>query len=77
MAVNLVLGAYYDEKIPHTIGNQIFLLKCALRIGLRYWPILVSVSVSNMNQNSGFGHTLQRSRQAQQKVIRQKTVIWQ
>ena len=50
------------EKIPHTIGNQIFPLKCGFGIGYgigrKYQPIQVSVSVSDLNQNSGFGRTL-------------------
>ena len=50
------------EKLPHTIGNQIFPLKCGFGIGYgigrNYQPIWVSVSVSDRNQNSGFGRTL-------------------
>jgi hypothetical protein len=50
------------KKIPCTIGNQIFSLKCGFSdgygIGRKYWPIWVSVSVLDLNQNSGFGHTL-------------------
>ena len=50
------------EKIPHTIGNQIFPLKCGFGIGYgigrKYQPIWVSVLVSDRNQNSGFGRTL-------------------
>ena len=51
-------------KIPHAIGNYIFYLKCGFGIGYgignKYQPIwvLVSVSVSDQNQNSGFGRTL-------------------
>ena len=53
------------EKIPHTIGNQIFPLKCGFGIGFgigygigrKYQPIWVSVSELDLNQNSGFGHT--------------------
>ena len=48
------------EKIPHTIGNQIFPLKCGFGIGYgigrKYQPIWVLVS--DRNQNSGFGRTL-------------------
>ena len=44
------------------IGNQIFPLKCGFGIGYgigrNYQPIWVSVSVSDRNQNSGFGRTL-------------------
>ena len=50
------------KKIPHTIGNQIFPLKCGFGIGYgigrKYRPITVSVSVSDRNQNSGFGRSL-------------------
>ena len=50
------------EKTPHTIGNLIFPLKCGFGIGYgigrKYQPIWVSVSVSDGNQNSGFGRTL-------------------
>ena len=50
------------KKIPCTIGNYIFSLKCGFGIGYgigpKYWPIWVSVSVSNLNQNSGFSRTL-------------------
>ena len=41
-------------KIPHK--------KCGFGIsygiGRKYWPMLVSVSVSDLNKNSGFGRTL-------------------
>ena len=55
------------EKIPHTIGNKIFPLKCGFGIGYgigygigwKYCPIWVSVSVSDLNQNSGFSLTLE------------------
>ena len=47
------------EKILHTIVNQIFPLKCGFGIGYgigqKYQPIWVSVS--DRNQNSGFGRT--------------------
>ena len=54
------------EKIPHTIGNKIFPLKCGFAIGYdigygigwKYRPIWVSVSVSDLNQNSGFSRIL-------------------
>ena len=50
------------EKIPHTIGNYIFSLKCGFGIGYgigwKYQPIWVSVLVLDLNQNSGFGRTL-------------------
>ena len=39
------------EKMPHTIG-------IGYSIGQKYQPIWVSVSVSDLNQNSGFGRTL-------------------
>ena len=48
------------KKIPRTIGNQIFSLKCGFGIGYgigrMYRPVWVSVS--DLNQNSGFGRTL-------------------
>ena len=50
------------EKIPHTIGNEILILKCGFVIGYsinqKYQPIWVSVLVSYLNQNCGFGRTL-------------------
>ena len=51
------------EKMPHTIGNRIVLLKYGFgRIGRKYRPISVLVSVwdiiEDLNQNSGFGCTL-------------------
>ena len=50
------------EKIPHAIGNYIRLLKCSFGIcygiSRKYLPICVSVLVSDRNQNSGFGRTL-------------------
>ena len=68
VAANLVLGTllwwkkWAPKKIPRTIGNQIFSLICGFVIGYsmgwKYWPIWVTVSVSNLNQNSGLGHTL-------------------
>ena len=49
------------EKIPHTIGNLIFPLKCGFSIGYgigrKYLPIWVLVLVSDLNQISGFGRT--------------------
>ena len=33
VAANLVLGAFYDEKIPCSIGIQIFSFKCGFGIG--------------------------------------------
>ena len=63
MAANSI-GPFYDEKIPHTIGNQIFSLKCGFGIGYgigrKYRPIWVSVL--DLNQSSGIGHTLGQSR---------------
>ena len=48
------------KKTPCTISNQMFSLKCdfsiSYGIGWTYQPIWVSVS--DLNQNSGFGHTL-------------------
>ena len=54
-------GPFMMEKIPHAIGNQILPLKCSFGIGYgigrKYLPIWVWVSVSDLNQNSGFGLT--------------------
>ena len=51
-------GPFIMGKIPH----KIFPLKCGFDIGYgigrKYRPIWVSVSVSDLNQNSGFGRTL-------------------
>jgi hypothetical protein len=49
------------EKYPILIiGNYILPLKCGFGIGYgisrKYQPICVSVSVLDLNQNSGFGH---------------------
>ena len=50
------------EKMPYNIGIQIFPLKCGFGItygiGQKYWLIWISVLVSDLNQNSGFGGTL-------------------
>ena len=55
-------GPFMMEEIPHAISNQILPLKCGFGIGYgigrKYNPIWVSVSVSDLNQNSGFGRTL-------------------
>ena len=50
------------KKIPLTIGNQIFSLKCGIGFGTgrKYLPFWVMVSVSDLTQNSGFGRTLIR-----------------
>ena len=49
-----------EKKIPDAIGNQILPLKCSFGIrygiGRKYLPIWVS----DLNQNSGFGRTLQQ-----------------
>ena len=49
------------EKIPHTIGKYIFCLKYGsgthYGISRKYPTIWFSVSVSDLNQNSGFGCT--------------------
>ena len=51
------------EKIPHTIDDYLFSLKCGCSmgysIGLKYLPIWVSVSVLGLNQNRGFGEILE------------------
>jgi hypothetical protein len=48
------------ETMPHTMSNYILPLKCGFGIGYgigrKYPPILVSVS--DLNQNCGFGRTL-------------------
>ena len=63
------------EKIPHTIDNKIFPLKCGIDYGIcfgisygigysfswKYRPIWVLVSVSDLNHNSGFSRTLGNS----------------
>ena len=53
-------GPFTMEKIP--IGNQIIPLKCSFGIvygiGQKYQLIWVLVSVSDLNQNSGFGRIL-------------------
>ena len=53
-------GPFMMKKIPRTIANQIFSLNCGFGIsygiGRGYWPIWVSVS--DLNQKSGFGCTL-------------------
>jgi hypothetical protein len=50
------------EKVPHTIGNWIFPLKCGFGIGYgigrKHQQIWISVSVLDLNQSSGFGRTL-------------------
>ena len=53
------------EKIPHTsycktyiITSEICGFGIGYGIGRKYRPIRVSVSVSDRNQNSGFGRTL-------------------
>ena len=46
------------EKMPHTISNYIFPSRCGFIIGQKYHPIWVSVSVLDLKDNSGFGHTL-------------------
>ena len=51
------------EKISQTMGNKIFSLKCGFGIGYsigwKYLPIWISVSVFDLNQNRGFGRTLE------------------
>jgi hypothetical protein len=50
------------EKIPHTIDKYTFCWKYGFGIGYgtgqKYPPIWVAVSVSNLDQNRGFGRTL-------------------
>ena len=49
-------GPVMMEKIPNTIVNYILSLKCGFGIGYgigqKYQPIWVSVSVSDLNQNT-------------------------
>ena len=49
-------GPFYDEK------NTLYSLKCGFGIGYgigrKYWTNWVSVLVSDLNQNRGFGRTL-------------------
>ena len=47
------------KKIPPSISNYILYLKCGFGIGQKYRPIWVTVS--DLNQNRGFGHTLSMS----------------
>ena len=53
------------EKIPHTIDKYTFCWKYGFGIGYgtgqKYPPIWVAVSVSNLDQNRGFGRTLCRA----------------
>ena len=53
-------GPFMMEKIPHAIGNYILPLICSFGIGCgigrKY--LTIWVSVSDLNQNSGFGRTL-------------------
>ena len=63
MAANLVLdlrGLFLMKKMLCTIGNQIFSFGISIGygIGWKYRPIWISVSVSDLNQNSSFGRTL-------------------
>ena len=48
------------EEMPDTIVNYILPLKCGFGygIGQKYQPVWVSVSVLDLNQNSGFSRTL-------------------
>ena len=52
------------NELSHTISNQILSLKCGFwqwsRYCQKYRPNWVSVSVSNLNQNNGFCHTLEQ-----------------
>ena len=55
-------GPFMMKKNTSCIGNYILPLKCSLGIGYcmgqKYLPIWVSVLVSDLIQNSGFGCTL-------------------
>ena len=50
------------KKNPILLATKFFSLKCGFGIGYgigqKYWPIWVAVSVSDLNQNIGFGRTL-------------------
>jgi hypothetical protein len=43
-------------------------LKCGCGISRDYWPIWVSVSVSELNQNDGFGRTLPTAKSSMKKA---------
>ena len=63
------------EKILDTIVTYILPLKYGFGIGYgigqKYPPIWVSVSVSDLNQNSGFGPTLFKPvRQTRQQILK-------
>ena len=68
-------GPFRIEKIPHTT----FHLKCGFGIGYGMgWkcrPIWISVSVSNLNQSSGFGRTLCNSH-CKSQGLNSETVIY-
>ena len=56
-------GPFIIEKnISWYIGNLILPLKCSFSIGYsigrKYLPIWISVSVLDLNQSKGFGHTV-------------------
>ena len=61
------------EKIPHIIGKWILPLRCGLgicySIGRKYRPMWVSVTVLDLNQNSGFGRTLEATASSHRHVI--------
>ena len=64
---SLIFGSKFGFRVPFMMGkipHKIFPLKCGFGIGYGYWisqkycPMWVSVSVSDLNQNSGFVGTL-------------------
>ena len=63
--------SFYMEKVSHSISNQIFSLKCGFGIrfgihygiGRKYWPIQVSVLLSDLSQVTGFSRTLELHRE--------------
>ena len=63
------------EKMSHTISNLIFPVRCGFGIGYgigrKYQPVWVSVSVLDLNQNSGFDCTLMPS-----ELVRMKKEKW-
>ena len=60
------------KKIASYSSYQILPLKCGFGIGYdigrEYWPIWVSVSVSELNQNDGFGRTLPTAKSSMKKA---------
>ena len=60
-----MFGSKFGFRAPFMMGkmpHKIFPLKCSFGIGYgigrKYRPMWISVSVSDLNQNSGFSRTL-------------------